>query len=114
MFHPNAALVPFLQQIVKCMKSQFPMVLCDFCTGFYSSVVVLNGFDDIISIVLSKFQGPMRWGKPDATSLEDEDFIKVATGKMNPQIAFVRYGYTQCHVPDLHFVYPCSSFSRFC
>lgn len=30
-------------------------------------------------------------GKPDATfSFKDEDFLKVATGKMNPQIAFMR------------------------
>ncbi|XP_010269972.1 PREDICTED: non-specific lipid-transfer protein-like 1 [Nelumbo nucifera] len=30
-------------------------------------------------------------GKPDATfSFKDDDFVKVATGKMNPQIAFMR------------------------
>ncbi|PIA56457.1 hypothetical protein AQUCO_00700651v1 [Aquilegia coerulea] len=30
-------------------------------------------------------------GKPDATfSFKDEDFVKVATGKMNPQMAFMR------------------------
>ncbi|KAL6529934.1 sterol carrier protein 2 [Orobanche minor] len=30
-------------------------------------------------------------GKPDATfSFTDDDFIKVANGKMNPQIAFMR------------------------
>ncbi|KAF9624836.1 hypothetical protein IFM89_014366, partial [Coptis chinensis] len=30
-------------------------------------------------------------GKPDVTfSLKDEDFVKVATGKMNPQFAFMR------------------------
>ncbi|KAH7843281.1 hypothetical protein Vadar_014713 [Vaccinium darrowii] len=35
--------------------------------------------------------GPYEGGKPDATfSFTDEDFFKVATGKMNPQIAFMR------------------------
>ena len=30
-------------------------------------------------------------GKPDATfSFTDDDFLKVASGKMNPQIAFMR------------------------
>ncbi|XP_050211513.1 sterol carrier protein 2 [Mercurialis annua] len=30
-------------------------------------------------------------GKPDATfSLKDEDFVKLAEGKLNPQIAFMR------------------------
>nr|XP_043617029.1 sterol carrier protein 2-like [Erigeron canadensis] len=36
-------------------------------------------------------KGPYEGGKPDATfSFTDEDFYKVATGKMNPQIAFMR------------------------
>lgn len=36
--------------------------------------------------------GPYEGGKPDATFFfTDEDFFKVATGKMNPQIAFMRY-----------------------
>ncbi|XP_024968857.1 peroxisomal multifunctional enzyme A-like [Cynara cardunculus var. scolymus] len=36
-------------------------------------------------------KGPYEGGKPDATfSFTDDDFIKVATGKMNPQIAFMR------------------------
>ncbi|KAI3758944.1 hypothetical protein L6452_06517 [Arctium lappa] len=36
-------------------------------------------------------KGPYEDGKPDATfSFTDDDFIKVATGKMNPQIAFMR------------------------
>uniref|UniRef100_A0A5B7CC17 Putative non-specific lipid-transfer protein-like n=1 Tax=Davidia involucrata TaxID=16924 RepID=A0A5B7CC17_DAVIN len=36
-------------------------------------------------------KGPYEGGKADATfSFKDEDFIKVATGKMNPQIAFMR------------------------
>ncbi|KAK4770992.1 hypothetical protein SAY87_031524 [Trapa incisa] len=53
------------------------------------------GFDEVVYIVdLKKGQltkGPCEEGKPDATfSFKDEDFIKVATGKMNPQIAFMR------------------------
>ena len=41
-------------------------------------------------IVLSS--GPYEGGKPDATlSFKDEDFIKIALGKMNPQMAFLRY-----------------------
>ncbi|KAK6115905.1 hypothetical protein DH2020_035357 [Rehmannia glutinosa] len=36
-------------------------------------------------------EGKYEDGKPDATfSFKDDDFIKVATGKMNPQIAFMR------------------------
>ncbi|KAK3028279.1 hypothetical protein RJ639_037456 [Escallonia herrerae] len=36
-------------------------------------------------------KGPYEGGKPDATfSFTDQDFFKVATGKMNPQIAFMR------------------------
>ncbi|XWS21194.1 hypothetical protein CRYUN_Cryun30bG0034400 [Craigia yunnanensis] len=36
---------------------------------------------------ISQYEG----GKPDATfSFKDDDFIKVGTGKMNPQIAFMR------------------------
>ena len=35
--------------------------------------------------------GPYEGGKPDATfSFKDEDFVKISTGKMNPQIAFMR------------------------
>lgn len=38
--------------------------------------------------------GPYEGGKPDATfSFKDDDFVKIATGKMNPQIAFMRYSY---------------------
>ncbi|KAL9330589.1 hypothetical protein ACSQ67_000199 [Phaseolus vulgaris] len=34
---------------------------------------------------------PYEGGKPDASfSFKDEDFVKVALGKMNPQIAFMR------------------------
>lgn len=37
--------------------------------------------------------GPYEGGKPDATfSFTDDDFFKVSTGKMNPQIAFMRCG----------------------
>lgn len=36
-------------------------------------------------------EGQYEDGKPDATfSFTDDDFIKVASGKMNPQIAFMR------------------------
>lgn len=36
--------------------------------------------------------GPYEVGKPDATfSFTDNDFLKIATGKMNPQIAFMRW-----------------------
>ncbi|KAI3761164.1 hypothetical protein L1987_51573 [Smallanthus sonchifolius] len=36
-------------------------------------------------------KGTYEGGKPDATfSFTDEDFFKVATGKMNPQMAFMR------------------------
>lgn len=53
------------------------------------------GFDEVIYIVDLKkgevTKGPYEGGKPDATfSFKDDDFIKVATGKMNPQIAFMR------------------------
>lgn len=35
--------------------------------------------------------GPYEGGKPDATfSLKDEDFVKLAMGKLNPQMAFMR------------------------
>lgn len=53
------------------------------------------GFNEEIYIVDLKkgevTKGPYEGGKPDATfSFKDEDFVKVATGKMNPQIAFMR------------------------
>ncbi|GFP91731.1 peroxisomal multifunctional enzyme type 2 [Phtheirospermum japonicum] len=36
-------------------------------------------------------EGTYEDGKPDATfSFTDDDFVKVASGKMNPQIAFMR------------------------
>ncbi|XP_010263551.1 PREDICTED: hydroxysteroid dehydrogenase-like protein 2 [Nelumbo nucifera] len=52
------------------------------------------GVDEEIYIVDLKkgevTKGPYE-GKPDATfSFKDDDFVKVATGKMNPQIAFMR------------------------
>lgn len=53
----------------------------DFIFFFHLSKIVL----------FPEFSGPYEGGKPDATfSFKDEDFIKVATGKMNPQIAFMR------------------------
>ncbi|XP_021898586.1 non-specific lipid-transfer protein-like 1 [Carica papaya] len=53
------------------------------------------GFDEVVYIVDLKkgevTKGPYEGGKPDATfSFKDDDFLKVATGKMNPQIAFMR------------------------
>ncbi|KAL9265028.1 Sterol carrier protein 2-like protein [Drosera capensis] len=53
------------------------------------------GLDEVIYIVdLKKGEvkkGPLEEGNPDATfSFKDEDFVKIATGKMNPQFAFMR------------------------
>ncbi|KAB1220244.1 Peroxisomal multifunctional enzyme type 2 [Morella rubra] len=53
------------------------------------------GFEEVIyTIDLKKGEitkGAYEGGKPDATfSFKDEDFVKVALGKMNPQIAFMR------------------------
>ncbi|KAL5847409.1 hypothetical protein ACOSQ3_010933 [Xanthoceras sorbifolium] len=53
------------------------------------------GIDEVTYIVDLKkgevTKGSYEGGKPDATfSFKDEDFVKVATGKMNPQIAFMR------------------------
>ncbi|KAK0575812.1 hypothetical protein LWI29_007538 [Acer saccharum] len=53
------------------------------------------GFDEVTYVVDLKkgevTKGSYEGGKPDATfSFKDDDFIKIATGKMNPQIAFMR------------------------
>uniref|UniRef100_A0A7N1A3U5 SCP2 domain-containing protein n=1 Tax=Kalanchoe fedtschenkoi TaxID=63787 RepID=A0A7N1A3U5_KALFE len=53
------------------------------------------GFDEQIYVIDLKkgeiIKGPTEGVKPDATfSFTDDDFIKIATGKMNPQIAFLR------------------------
>ncbi|KAF5444949.1 hypothetical protein F2P56_034040 [Juglans regia] len=53
------------------------------------------GFDEVAYVVDLKkgevSKGSYEGGKPDATfSFKDEDFVKVALGKMNPQIAFMR------------------------
>ncbi|KAL7595434.1 sterol carrier protein 2 [Lactuca sativa] len=53
------------------------------------------GFNEEIYVVDLKkgevTKGPYEGGKPDATfSFTDPDFFKIATGKMNPQIAFMR------------------------
>ncbi|ESW32844.1 hypothetical protein PHAVU_001G022000 [Phaseolus vulgaris] len=53
------------------------------------------GFDEVVYTVNLKkgevTKGPYEGGKPDASfSFKDEDFVKVALGKMNPQIAFMR------------------------
>ncbi|KAK2660298.1 hypothetical protein Ddye_006831 [Dipteronia dyeriana] len=53
------------------------------------------GFDEVTYVVDLKkgevTKGSYEGGKPDATfSFKDDDFIKIATGKMNPQLAFMR------------------------
>ncbi|XP_061364168.1 sterol carrier protein 2 [Gastrolobium bilobum] len=53
------------------------------------------GFDEVVYTVDLKkgevTKGPYEGGKPDASfSFKDEDFVKIALGKMNPQIAFMR------------------------
>ncbi|KAK1405749.1 non-specific lipid-transfer protein-like 1 [Heracleum sosnowskyi] len=53
------------------------------------------GFNEEIYVVDLKkgevTKGPYEGGKPDATfSFKDDDFIKISSGKMNPQIAFMR------------------------
>ncbi|KAK1389394.1 non-specific lipid-transfer protein-like 1 [Heracleum sosnowskyi] len=53
------------------------------------------GFNEEIFVVDLKkgevTEGPYEGGKPDATfSFTDDDFIKISSGKMNPQIAFMR------------------------
>uniref|UniRef100_A0A0E0L981 SCP2 domain-containing protein n=1 Tax=Oryza punctata TaxID=4537 RepID=A0A0E0L981_ORYPU len=54
------------------------------------------GVDEEIFVVDLKkgevTKGPYE-GKPDATfSFTDSDFLSIALGKMNPQIAFIRFG----------------------
>ncbi|CAA7041659.1 unnamed protein product [Microthlaspi erraticum] len=53
------------------------------------------GFEEVSYIVDLKkgevTKGKYEGGKVDATfSFKDDDFVKVSTGKMNPQIAFIR------------------------
>ncbi|XP_004499058.1 sterol carrier protein 2 [Cicer arietinum] len=53
------------------------------------------GIDEVIYTVDLKkgevTKGAYEGGKPDATfSFKDEDFVKIALGKMNPQLAFMR------------------------
>ena len=53
------------------------------------------GFDEVVYTVDLKkgevTKGSYEGGKPDASfSFKDEDFVKVALEKMNPQIAFMR------------------------
>lgn len=43
-------------------------------------------------LIFELISGPFEGGTPDATfSFNDDDFLKVALGKMNPQIAFMRF-----------------------
>lgn len=54
----------------------------------YSKCTIIMKFDE--KLILHTI-GTYDDGKPDATfSFTDDDFVKVATGKMNPQIAFMR------------------------
>lgn len=52
----------------------------------------------------------------DATfSFKDDDFVKVATGKMNPQIAFIRFVHSLIPLSisfTLHYTCMFSSFNR--
>ncbi|VVA92749.1 unnamed protein product [Arabis nemorensis] len=49
-----------------------------------------------------KLVGKYEGGKVDATfSFKDDDFVKVATGKMNPQIAFIRFSFLLLNPPML-------------
>lgn len=52
------------------------------------------------------YLGPYEGGKPDASfSFKDEDFVKVALGKMNPQIAFMRFNFSMdIFLPKKNFV----------
>jgi len=64
------------------------------------------------------YLGPYEGGKPDASfSFKDEDFVKVALGKMNPQIAFMRFNFSRdIFLPILFFfvvfssllIHPCA------
>lgn len=134
---PNVALVPFLQQFLCACDRNRPWpdaLVVLFSTSSVVKLVTLiqkgfpatgsiphinkwsgsHGFDDSLTVLFIKIPGPYEGGKPDATfSFKDEDFVKVATGKMNPQIAFIRYGYPSFRVPYLLIIYPCSSFSCF-
>ncbi|KAK1407611.1 hypothetical protein QVD17_39231 [Tagetes erecta] len=84
------------------------------------------GFNEEIYVVDLKkgevTKGPYEGGKPDATfSFTDEDFYKIATGKMNPQIAFMRgkmkvkgsLSAAQKFTPDI-FPKPSKIFDRTC
>ncbi|KAE8690371.1 Alpha-amylase-like [Hibiscus syriacus] len=46
---------------------------------------------EMMKLHLASDAGKYEGGKPDATfSFKDNDFVKVATGKMNTQMAFMR------------------------
>lgn len=60
------------------------------------------------------YLGAYEGGKPDATfSFKDEDFVKVALGKMNPQMAFMRFILSSRKLPPF-FVGFSSLFILFC
>nr|KJB63833.1 hypothetical protein B456_010G019800 [Gossypium raimondii] len=53
------------------------------------------GVDEVTYVVDLKkgdvIKGEYEGGKPDVIfSFKDDDFLKIATGKMNPQVAFMR------------------------
>ncbi|XVF39938.1 hypothetical protein PTKIN_Ptkin01aG0072900 [Pterospermum kingtungense] len=74
----------------------FEMMKMHFATDAGKELVKKKiGFDEVSYVVDLKkgevTKGKYEGGKPDATfSFKDDDFIKIATGKMNPQIAFMR------------------------
>ncbi|KAH8516463.1 hypothetical protein H0E87_004704 [Populus deltoides] len=83
---------PFFSMIVCVCLDCFLFVLWSFSYGFGLQKI---GIDEVVyTIDLKKgevIKGQYEGGKPDATfSLKDEDFIKLANGKLNPQIAFMR------------------------
>ena len=57
---------------------------------------------DYLGVYIGAYEG----GKADATfSFTDEDFVKVALGKMNPQIAFMRFSISARVLRSLYFFF---------
>ncbi|KAL6527387.1 hypothetical protein OROGR_016477 [Orobanche gracilis] len=85
--HDRATMVHFPMMVLKKMTSS--------CARGHSWARWKLGFNEKSFVVDLKKgevkEGTYEDGKPDATfSFTDDDFIKVANGKMNPQIAFMR------------------------
>ncbi|KAE8731336.1 alpha-amylase-like [Hibiscus syriacus] len=62
---------------------------------FHLALMLKIGIDEVSYVVDLKkgevTKGAYEGGKPDATFyFKDDDFVKVATGQMNPQVAFMR------------------------